>query len=169
MAGGKPSMMALLGLLAVAGYKHKDKISDMLAGAGAEAGGGQGDAGQRDSNPAAAGSQSGSLLTELAAMFGGNAAGGTLANGLGELVERFKAAGRTEEADSWIAQGSNRELKQDSLEQTLGDDTLAELSDKTGLSRLELLARLATNIPDAVDRYSPDGRLPTEQEAEQYR
>ncbi len=171
MASGKPSMMALLGLLAVAGYKHKDKISDMLAGAGADAGGSQGSAGSADmpGDRAAASSQSGSLLTELASAFGGSSAGSTLASGLGELVDRFKAAGQTEEADSWVGQGSNRELAQGSLEQTLGEDTLAELSGKTGLSRSELLARLSSNIPDAVDRFSPDGKLPTEQEADRYR
>lgn len=177
MASGKPSMVALLGLLAVAGFKHRDKLSDMLAGANANASGERSDA-DRDSagndpspggSPTAAAPQSGSLLTELASMFGGSAAGGTLASGLGELVERFKAAGRTEEADSWVGQGANRDLEQDSLEQTLGEDTIAELSEKTGLSRSELLARLASNIPDAVDSYSPDGRLPTEQEAERFR
>lgn len=176
MASGKPSMMALLGLLAVAGYKHKDKISDMLAGANADAGAGKGDAdriaagsagGPGDS--AAASPQSGSLLTELASAFGGSSAGSTLASGLGELVDRFKAAGQTDEADSWVGQGSNRELAQGSLEQTLGEDTIAELSGKTGLSRSELLTRLSSHIPDAVDRFSPDGKLPTEQEADRYR
>ena len=180
MASGKPSMIALLGLLAVAGYKHKDKLGDMLAGANADAGVGRNDAdrisrdtasgtGSAPGGSASAVAKSGSLLTELASMFGGSAAGSTLSNGLTELVDRFKAAGRADEADSWVGQGSNRELEQGSLEQTLGEDTLAELSGKTGLSRAELLARLASNIPDAVDRYSPAGRLPTEQEADQYR
>lgn len=168
MGSGKPSMMALLGLLAVAGYKHKDKLSDMLSDAGANSGAAPADANdavdQRGGAP-----RSGSMLSELAGLFGGSAAGSTLANGLGELVDRFKQSGRTEEANSWVGQGSNRELEQGSLEQTLGEDTIAELSGKTGLSRDELLARLSSNIPDAVDRYSPDGRLPTEEEADQYR
>ncbi len=171
MASGKPSMMALLGLLAVAGFKNKDKISDMLAGARADAGNSQGDGGRTDGDTgnAATASQSGSLLSELGSMFGGSAAGGTLASGLTELVDRFKASGQADDADSWVGQGSNRELQQGSLEQTLGADTIAELSSKTGLSRDELLARLSSHIPEAVDRYSPGGKLPTEQEADQYR
>ncbi len=32
MARGKPSMVALLGLLAVAGYQNREKIAEMLAG-----------------------------------------------------------------------------------------------------------------------------------------
>jgi hypothetical protein len=33
---------------------------------------------------------------------------------------------------------------------------------QTGLSREELLARLSRELPDAVDKYTPHGRLPTE-------
>ena len=33
MARGTPSLLALLGLLAVAGYQNKDKIKEMLGGA----------------------------------------------------------------------------------------------------------------------------------------
>jgi uncharacterized protein YidB (DUF937 family) len=42
MSRGFPSMTALLGLLAVAGYQNRDKIAEMLGGgATAPAGGGQ--------------------------------------------------------------------------------------------------------------------------------
>jgi hypothetical protein len=34
MSGGFPSMTALLGLLAVAGYQHRDKIAEILGGIG---------------------------------------------------------------------------------------------------------------------------------------
>ena len=36
------------------------------------------------------------------------------------------------------------------------------LAKQTGLSRNELLARLSRELPDAVDKYTPQGRLPTE-------
>ncbi len=39
MSNKMPSMMALLGLLAVAGYKNKDKISDLLSSAQQSMGG----------------------------------------------------------------------------------------------------------------------------------
>ena len=42
MSRGMPSMMALLGLLAVAGYQHRDKIAEMLGGPKEEPGGGPG-------------------------------------------------------------------------------------------------------------------------------
>jgi len=37
---------------------------------------------------------------------------------------------------------------------------LATLVKQTGLSQEELLARLSRELPTAVDRYTPDGRLP---------
>jgi len=35
------------------------------------------------------------------------------------------------------------------------------LSQQTGLSREEILSRLSKNLPDAVDKYTPQGRIPT--------
>jgi uncharacterized protein YidB (DUF937 family) len=37
---------------------------------------------------------------------------------------------------------------------------LATLEEKTGLSQQELLARLSRELPSAIDKYTPDGRLP---------
>ncbi len=37
---------------------------------------------------------------------------------------------------------------------------LDTLSKQTGLSHEELLARLSRELPEAVNRYTPDGRLP---------
>ena len=38
------------------------------------------------------------------------------------------------------------------------------LSKQTGLSRDELVTRLCRELPDAVDKYTPQGRVPTEAE-----
>ena len=52
----------------------------------------------------------------------------------------------------------------DALEAALGNETLAELAHKTGLPRAELLLRLNVALPDVVNRFTPNGRLPTEGE-----
>ena len=92
---------------------------------------------------------------------GGGGAGGFLSGGLGELIDRFKQNGQGAVADSWVNTGPNRALAPPELEQAIGPDVLATLSQQTGLSREELLARLSRELPDAVDRYTPDGRLPS--------
>ena len=155
MSRGFPSMTALLGLLAVAGYQNRDKIAEMLGGLGQGASGAPG---------AGAPGQSGlgGLLGQLTSGLGGAGAGGLLSGGLGELVDRFRQSGHGETADSWVNRGPNKQIEPPQLEQAIGPDVLDTLSKQTGLSRQELLARLSRELPDAVDKYTPQGRLPTE-------
>jgi uncharacterized protein YidB (DUF937 family) len=154
MSRGYPSMTALLGLLAIAGYQNRDKIAEWLGGAGQ---GKPGAAGQ--------GGGLGGLLGQLRSSLGGGAsAGGILGGVLGELVERFKQSGQAETAESWVRTGPNKPCTPAQLEQAIGPEMLDTLSRQTGLSRDELLARLCRELPDAVDRNTPQGRLPTEAE-----
>lgn len=146
MSRGMPSMVALLGMLAVAGYQNRDKIAEMLAGIG------QG----KNDGSARIPSQGG-----LGGLLGGGAnAGSILSGGLGELLERFKQSGEGETAESWVKSGPNRPVAPEQLERAIGQDVIAKLVHETGLSRDELMSRLTRNLPDAVDRYTPDGRLP---------
>lgn len=155
MARGFPSMTALLALLAVAGYQNRDKIAEMMRGAtggGAPSPGGVG----AGTSPVSGGL--GGLLGGL----GGAGVGGMLSGGLKDIVDRFRQAGHGDTADSWVATGPNRDLAPNQLEQALGTDTLDTIARQTGLSREEVVARLTRELPTAVDRYTPDGRLPTE-------
>jgi uncharacterized protein YidB (DUF937 family) len=56
--------------------------------------------------------------------------------------------------------GPNKQIAPDQLEQAIGPDVLATLTQQTGLSHEELLSRLSTTLPEAVDKFTPDGRLP---------
>ena len=143
---GFPSMTALLGLLAVAGFQNRDKLAEWFSGAQA----GQQPAGappglDKVVGPASAGAAGG--------------IGGLLGGGLQELIDRFKQGGRGEAADSWVRSGPNQPISGPDLEQAIGPDVLDDLVKRTGLSRAELVARLSRDLPDAVDRYTPDGRV----------
>jgi uncharacterized protein YidB (DUF937 family) len=98
-------------------------------------------------------------------LLGGASAGSVLSGGLGELVDRFKQKGQGQAADSWVSTGPNQPLARDQLEQAIGPDVLSTLTQHTGLSREELLSRLTRDLPAAVDKFTPHGRLPTEDEA----
>ena len=156
MNRGMPSMVALLGLLAVAGYQNRDKIAEVLGGRKQEPGGRPGPSDQPGQ---------GGALDKLGGLLGGASAGSVLSGGLRDLVDRFKQNGQGQAADSWVSTGPNQPLRADQLEQAIGPDALNTLSEHTGLSREELLSRLTRELPAAVDKMTPEGRLPTEDEA----
>jgi uncharacterized protein YidB (DUF937 family) len=152
MSRGIPSLTALLGLLAIAGYQNRDKLAEMLNGTGSTT----------SSRPGGEQPQTGlgGLLSNLTGMVGGAGAGGLLNGGLGELLERFRQNGQGEAAQSWINDGPNKEISPPQLKQGIGQDVLAASEQQTGLSQEELLARLSRELPAAVDKYTPGGRLP---------
>ena len=157
-------MTALLALLAVVGYQNRDKLGDIFGKIT-----GQGSSGSDPgTNPGAGGSlAAGGLGGMLGGLVGGGA--GNLTGGLGDLINNMSQNGQREAADSWVQRGPNRELDAGQLEQALGGDTLDEIAAKTGLSRAELLARLQSVLPTAVDKLTPEGRLPTEAETAQWK
>ena len=158
MSRGFPSMTALLGLLAVAGYQHRDKIAEMLGGIGQSTPAGTG----QSMSGGVGQSGIGGLLGQLSRSLGGASAGGLLSGGLSELLASFKQIGYGETAESWVGTGPNKPVTAPQLEQAIGPEVLETLSKQTGLSREELLARLSRELPDAVDKYTPHGRPPTE-------
>lgn len=155
---GMPSLVALLGLLAIAGYQNRDKIADMI---------GQATKNNPAGGPNPQGQAGGGLLGQLGGLVqgAGASAGNVLSEGLGGLVDQFKQAGQGAAADSWVKTGPNQPIRADQLEQAFGPDLVALLMQRTGLTREELLSRLSQVLPQAVDKLTPDGRLPTPEEA----
>jgi uncharacterized protein YidB (DUF937 family) len=151
MSRGMPSMTALLGMLAIAGYQNRDKLIEMfnsVAGATSSPDSGGQARAQTD------------LPGSLSGMLGGAGVGSLLGGGLNELLEQFTKNGQGEAAESWIGTGANKEVSPPQLKQAIGQDVLSALVKQTGLPQEELLARLSRELPSAVDKYTPDGRLP---------
>lgn len=156
-------MVALLGLLAVAGYQNRDKLSGLLQGAKSGAPNNDINA-DRVSMGSSATSSGGGLIDNLRSMVN-SAGGGGLLGGLSEIIGRFTNPVQSAKAQTWVDTGPNGELAPGDLEEVLDDETLAELTAKTGLSRSDILLRLSKVLPDAVDQLTPNGRLPTPEEA----
>ncbi|WP_235031274.1 YidB family protein [Geminicoccus flavidas] len=90
----------------------------------------------------------------------GGATARSVVSGISELMEHFTQNGHGEAAASWVGTGSDHEMAPN-ISQTIGPDVLAILSQQTGLSQQELLARLSRKLPHAIDKYTPDGHIPT--------
>jgi uncharacterized protein YidB (DUF937 family) len=159
--GMSPITMALIGLLAYRTFQGKGRLADML---------GHKPAGTAGDNPSAAAKTSagtegsGGLGGMLGGLLGGGAAGGMLSDGLNDLLKQFQTNGQGDKAKSWIESGPNKPVSPAELEQALGSDRVEWLMRETGMSREELLAGLSRELPRTVDKLTPQGRLPTEQE-----
>lgn len=178
-SGMSPMTMAILALLAYKGYKHfkgaqpgkvqqapsptpmpaPNTLQADSGGLGGMLGsifGGQGN------HPGQAGGGLGGLLGGLLA---GGAAGSVLSGGLGDLLKQFQQNGQGDVAESWVGPGANKQIAPNDLAAALGADQIDQLTSRTGLSREQLLQDLSQELPDAVDDFTPNGRVPTEDEA----
>ncbi|NEX91961.1 YidB family protein, partial [Caulobacter sp. 17J65-9] len=95
---------------------------------------------------------------------GGVLAGLGGAGALGALVEQFGKNGHGGLIDSWIGRGQNQQIAPHQLAEALGPHTVDELEVETGLGREQLLSELSDELPDAVDKLTPEGRLPNDHE-----
>ena len=141
--GMSPIMLGLMGLLAYRTLKGKGKLADML--------------GTNQTGTAAGGAPaSGSL--------GGALAGGSLGAGLKDLLDRFRQNGQEDKVQSWVSTGANKPIAPNEIEQSLGEERIQWLLEQTGMPRDQLLAGLSGELPQAIDKLTPDGRLPTDDE-----
>ena len=128
-----PSLGALLGLVAVAGYQNRDKISDFVKGL----------------------SGGGASATPAAAQIPGG-----LTGALGGLVSHMQANGAGAAANSWIGTGANLPITSAQLSQALGPDLVNKISASTGMTPEQILAQLSQVLPQVVDHLTPKGQLP---------
>jgi uncharacterized protein YidB (DUF937 family) len=155
-------MLALLGLLAIAGYQNRDKLGSLLGNITGQQPGSspRQPIGDRSEGRGA------DIVSGLGGLLGGGGQG--IAGAIGDLFERFTGSGRGDVARSWVETGENRQPTSADLEEALGEDSISELTRQTGLSRDELLDRLRSVLPMAVDKLTPEGRLPTEDETSRW-
>ena len=139
-SGMSPVMMGLLGLLAYRTLKGKGRLADML-GTSQSAGG-------TAANP--------SSLNPLSP--------GALGSGLKDLLDRFRQSGHEDKAQSWVSTGPNKSIAPQELAQALGEERIQWLMEQTGLPREQLLSGLSGDLPDAIDKLTPNGRIPTDEE-----
>ncbi len=160
--GMSPMAKALLALLAIYAMKNMRRADQPAAPPAPRPGGGT-----SAGSPGGSGGGLGDLLRgPLGGILGGAAAGTVLNGGLGGLLKQLQQSGQTDVAHSWVGPGANKTISEDDLAGALGGDTLDALADQTGMGRDDLLAGLSRYLPRFVDELTPEGRLPTAEEAE---
>jgi uncharacterized protein YidB (DUF937 family) len=148
--GMSPLTMALAGLVAYRTLNGKGRLADMLGTSGPSAG-----------TPGAA-PQGGPSAPQGG--LSGLLAGGGLSAGLKDLLDRFRMAGHEKTAQSWVSTGPNQPIAPHELEQALGEERLKWLVDQTGMPREQLLSGLSGALPEAINKLTPNGRIPSDDE-----
>jgi uncharacterized protein YidB (DUF937 family) len=80
--------------------------------------------------------------------------------GLNAIVAKLQQAGFGDQVKSWIGAGQNLPITADQLKQVLGSDVVRQLAAKYNIPIDQVAEVLAHQLPVAVDKASPDGKLP---------
>ena len=80
--------------------------------------------------------------------------------GLNAIVAKLQQAGLGDQVKSWLGNGHNLPITAEQLQQVLGSDAVKQLAAKYNIPVDQITQILAHQIPNAVDKASPDGKLP---------
>jgi uncharacterized protein YidB (DUF937 family) len=91
--------------------------------------------------------------------------GGVLASGgLSKIMGGLKANGLSAQADSWVGTGANQPVSGRDVEQAVGQEQIQQIAKQLGISESQAADAVAQALPEVVDKVSPDGELPPEQD-----
>lgn len=82
--------------------------------------------------------------------------------GIGAVLDRFKQKGYQQQADSWISTGPNQMLDTSAVDDVVGSEELARLSQQLGIPQQEVADGFAEILPEMADQLSPQGQVTAE-------
>ncbi len=85
---------------------------------------------------------------------------GSQGGGLNAIIAKLQQAGFGDQVKSWLGNGQNLPITADQLKQVLGSDAVRQLAARFNIPVDQITQILAQQLPAAVDRASPDGKLP---------
>ena len=78
---------------------------------------------------------------------------------VGGLLQQLQQGGLGGQVASWLGNGANHAISADQLRAALGNEQLQQMAQAAGLPIDKLLAMLSQQLPQTVDKMSPDGTL----------
>ena len=82
--------------------------------------------------------------------------------GLGGLLDQFRQRGLSNQADSWVGTSANQSLAPEDVQGVFGADDISRIAQEAGLNDIETREGLAQLLPDVVDRLTPNGQVPSD-------
>lgn len=83
--------------------------------------------------------------------------------GLEGMIQSFRTKGLGDLIDSWIGTGKNLPISVDQIKEALGSAQLQKIADSIGISKEKASAKLAEFLPKAIDKLTPDGKVPSKE------
>ena len=80
--------------------------------------------------------------------------------GLPTLLMRLEQGGLGGIVNSWIGTGPNQPISRNQLLAALSTHELERMAARAGMTTDRLVDELSQQLPDIVDRLTPDGRMP---------
>jgi uncharacterized protein YidB (DUF937 family) len=84
--------------------------------------------------------------------------------GIQGLLAQFQQRGMGDQVSSWISTGQNQEIGADHVQQAMGMELIAGLARQLGVGQGEAASGLAQFLPLIIDKLSPQGQMPPEEE-----
>ena len=82
--------------------------------------------------------------------------------GIGGIMDKFKAGGLGDAASSWVSLGENLPVSADQIASVFGNNAIADMAAKFGISPDVLTSQIAQHLPDVINKVTPSGAV-TEQ------
>ena len=100
------------------------------------------------------------ILTALTALLSSrdSSIGGSA--GVGGLLDAFQQKGLGNLVAGWVSTGPNPPVSAAQVTDVLGQETVGQFASRTGIPTDQVGALLAQLLPAAVDRLTPDGKMP---------
>lgn len=99
--------------------------------------------------------QNSDIINVLLGMISNNEQGG-----LGGLIKSFTDNGLGGIVSSWISTGENKSISEDEVGRGVGEERIKEISERTGKSRETVVSTLKNQLPQVVDKLTPNGNMP---------
>lgn len=103
------------------------------------------------------GDKAGTLLASLLGLIANPENGG-----FSGFIERFRAAGLGDSADSWISTGDSAPVSDEQIESVLGAETIEAVAVQSEVNHATAASALGFMTPRVVDALTPDGEIPDE-------
>jgi uncharacterized protein YidB (DUF937 family) len=80
--------------------------------------------------------------------------------GVHDVLDKLHAGGLGDKVQSWVGMAKNLPISADQINSVLGNDTVKSIAAKVGIPTDKVATAIAHLLPQAVDKMTPDGKLP---------